>query len=99
MVHNIWVLNLDNNRGTLKVWWDVIFHNTPTLSPTNEIGYLPLWEHINFPDHLNMDNSPSAPPHAIGEHLNLWHTHKSVCTNTLNLYMSFDLTKIPQSYC
>jgi hypothetical protein len=48
----IWILNIENNGGTVKVRRDVIFHEFPTTSPTPNIPmhYNSLWKSIDFPD-------------------------------------------------
>ena len=54
----IWVPNAGNNGGTLKVRRDVIFHHMPSPPPTpnNNHTYHPLWDNIEFPDHLKTHN-------------------------------------------
>jgi hypothetical protein len=63
----VWVPNPDNNGGTLKVRRDVIFHCTPTPPPPTENDYSPLWEHVDFPDHLKTNNDGTTPLHLIGD--------------------------------
>jgi hypothetical protein len=56
----IWVSNPTNNGGTLKTRRDVIFHDLPIPIPSPNVppDYRPLWENVEFPDHLqsNQDN-------------------------------------------
>ena len=59
----IWVTNSENNSGTLKVRRDVIFHDFPTPTPSPPIPqhYLPLWENVEFPDHLAISPDCASP--------------------------------------
>jgi hypothetical protein len=61
----IWVPNLDNNGGSLKVRRNVVFHDFPKPSPSPNVPhhYVPLWKDIAFPDRLNpSQNAPTLQP-------------------------------------
>jgi len=59
----VWVQNPDANGGTLKIQRDIIFHNSPDVTPSPPIPniYHPLWKDIDFPGHLNPCNEPENP--------------------------------------
>jgi hypothetical protein len=59
----IWVTNPHGNGGTLKIRRDVIFHNFPCPQPSPALPavYRPLWEHVEFPDHLNYERDQTTP--------------------------------------
>ena len=50
----LWIPGPNGQRGSVKSWRDVIFHNTPpiqTVPPLNQ-ELAPLWEDTPFPEHL-----------------------------------------------
>jgi hypothetical protein len=61
----IWVPNIENNGGTVKVRRDVIFHEFPTTSPTPNIPahYGSLWKSIDFPDRVTPNEIEPNPHH------------------------------------
>ncbi len=63
----IWVPNQANNGGTLKVRRDVVFNDTcspNTMSAPIPMHYMPLWDAINFPDHIPICNNDNEYVHA-----------------------------------
>ncbi len=62
----IWVPNQNNNGGTVKVRWDIIFHDIPPITTSLPIPklYMPLWDAIDFLDHITISNNINVYMHA-----------------------------------
>jgi len=74
----IWVPNQNNNSRTLKVRWEVVFHDTHTQSTSPPVPphYTPLWEAINFPDCVTVSSDENTYVHAQQNTLSMSLTSK-----------------------
>jgi hypothetical protein len=62
----IWVPNQHNNGGMVKVQWDIIFHgiDNTTATPPIPWHYMLLWDTVDFPDHISVNNDKTLYVHA-----------------------------------